>query len=751
MHGQMSITFTSDWHCGTGQGRHGGIDRLVRRDADDLPFVPAKTLLGLWRDACEKAARGLDDGADGEWSRLVERLFGAKAGHGIDPTQARGLLNVSPARLAPSWRLRLLQEDAVGAMLRKKLTTTRFGVRIDEATGVAADDTLRLIERARTGLTLETAFSLPLAGDAWPVELLLQAGARLLHHVGGSRRRGAGRCTVSIAGLTSLDELIKLHENDLDAFAIGSLSLGLPSTVEPASPAPASPPVDFTRSAEVTIDTLQPVITTKVVRGNVATGHEYIPGSSLLPLIAKAIGERSRGLIRQGHLIVSDATLVIGSARAAAIPLTMISGDKGEAWKVDGVVSNFLTSTKSVEGGKSFKGWATLAAGDWTIASLALDETAHANVDDATQRPDEDGLYTSEAIPAGTRLRCVIRASAEVTDEEWRRILALPAEQEFGRYRRSDFGAARVQVSAGEREPLREGTLTEAAVWLTSDACLLDDCGVPDPTANRLASEVADRLGVGVGVGDRSSIKVSRRESWTMNQTLPRDTRVVISAGSVVHLMFESAVAAAELDRVLRLGVGTLRTEGLGQARLVPPDEQFNARQSAKPESDERDDDEVADPPDEAWQDFVSLAWRETLAEACLAASADPQLRNLLAGANTSNATRGSLREAARQLVDNGRSIDRWINSLGTGSRRDAWGDASLDQIADVGSPGQRGSHSQEERLASVLNKSGSLPVTIPDDLAGVPPQQVAQSLLEACLSQVARLAANAEGKDGAE
>lgn len=50
VHGQMSISFTSDWHCGTGQGRHGGIDRLVRRDADDLPFVPAKTLLGLWRE-----------------------------------------------------------------------------------------------------------------------------------------------------------------------------------------------------------------------------------------------------------------------------------------------------------------------------------------------------------------------------------------------------------------------------------------------------------------------------------------------------------------------------------------------------------------------------------------------------------------------------------------------------------------------------------------------------------------------------
>ena len=30
------------------------------RDADGLPFVPAKTLRGIWRDACERVAYGLD-------------------------------------------------------------------------------------------------------------------------------------------------------------------------------------------------------------------------------------------------------------------------------------------------------------------------------------------------------------------------------------------------------------------------------------------------------------------------------------------------------------------------------------------------------------------------------------------------------------------------------------------------------------------------------------------------------------------
>ena len=40
----MHIRMLSDWHIGTGAGRHGGIDRLIARDADGLPYVPASTV-----------------------------------------------------------------------------------------------------------------------------------------------------------------------------------------------------------------------------------------------------------------------------------------------------------------------------------------------------------------------------------------------------------------------------------------------------------------------------------------------------------------------------------------------------------------------------------------------------------------------------------------------------------------------------------------------------------------------------------
>ena len=50
----LCITFDSDWHIGTGAGVPGDLDAVVRRDADGLPVVPARTVVGLWRDGCER-------------------------------------------------------------------------------------------------------------------------------------------------------------------------------------------------------------------------------------------------------------------------------------------------------------------------------------------------------------------------------------------------------------------------------------------------------------------------------------------------------------------------------------------------------------------------------------------------------------------------------------------------------------------------------------------------------------------------
>src|SRR4051812_48266906 len=95
----LRIDTHSDWHVGAGYGEPGGIDALVLRGPDGLPFIPGSTITGVWRDAAWTVARALDadpsahpradsglpaDGAEaGRWQQWHSVIFGG------DPLQPR--------------------------------------------------------------------------------------------------------------------------------------------------------------------------------------------------------------------------------------------------------------------------------------------------------------------------------------------------------------------------------------------------------------------------------------------------------------------------------------------------------------------------------------------------------------------------------------------------------------------------------------------------------------------------------------
>lgn len=191
---RVRLTMESDWHVGSGMGRPGNVDRLITRDADGLPFVPAKTLRGIWRDACERLCRGLDDGRVGAWSRLVDRLFGSQPGLGAnDPTGRHGnpaevplesAVQIRSARIPSPLRERLARADR---RLRQVLTFIKPGVKIDRRSGSAQTDFLRFEEVARKGTVLEAECHLKVQNQTTRelASALLIASAKLVERLGG--------------------------------------------------------------------------------------------------------------------------------------------------------------------------------------------------------------------------------------------------------------------------------------------------------------------------------------------------------------------------------------------------------------------------------------------------------------------------------------------------------------------------------------------------------------------------------------
>ncbi len=343
------ITMLSDWHIGTGAGRPGDIDRLVQRDQDGLPYIPAKTLTGIWRDACEVVAWGLDNGGElGAWGQWVKYLFGDQ------PALEKSAVLGSPQAAALSIRGAYLHQDLKAAIankspadqtrLKEALTFVKPGISIDPDTGCAKEDFLRFEEMVRAGTVLIADCQLDLNSlnglndeQQKAACALLVAGSCFIERIGGKRRRGAGHCVVTLQKISPDPWLDWLEQNTQPP--------NLPP--EPDAAAPANwhqYEVDQSSAwiaVPLKITAQSPLIIASRTIGNVVETLDYIPGTHLLRLIVrklKSTGVDLSGAISHGDLIVTNATLSVEGQRGRPIPYALfgekLGGGLGKDQKV---------------------------------------------------------------------------------------------------------------------------------------------------------------------------------------------------------------------------------------------------------------------------------------------------------------------------------------------------------------------------------------------------------------------------------
>lgn len=182
----IRIEILSYWHAGSGVGRGGDADSLVVRDDLGLPYLPGRTVKGLFREGvrlCEDF-KELPEGT-------TDSLFGLRADPGDDAGSVPGKLFFRDARLDRETRGWLAGEKDKN--LKEALFDTISSTKLDEE-GQADDKTLRTIE-ATIPVALDTTVSGP-DEDDWP-EAIGRA-ARVIRSLGSHRHRGLGRCRVSI-------------------------------------------------------------------------------------------------------------------------------------------------------------------------------------------------------------------------------------------------------------------------------------------------------------------------------------------------------------------------------------------------------------------------------------------------------------------------------------------------------------------------------------------------------------------------
>lgn len=192
----VHIQLLAFWHPGTGRGQGPGADALVNRNAYGLPYLPGRTLKGLFRDAARVAevagvlspaelvaAFGHDGRGAQEEARFASRKGAARF------ESARMGTGVAEAEAWEAWA-----REPGNAAARQQLFRNLASTSLNEF-GTAEEGTLRTIEVV-VPVPLVATISAP-RGSVVP--RVLQAAAPHIFAIGAHRTRGLGRCIVTVS------------------------------------------------------------------------------------------------------------------------------------------------------------------------------------------------------------------------------------------------------------------------------------------------------------------------------------------------------------------------------------------------------------------------------------------------------------------------------------------------------------------------------------------------------------------------
>lgn len=583
---QLTIPVTaealSDWSIRAGHGLSKGIDSAVVRDAAGLPYIPAKTLIGLLRERAEQLAESFTVGDSTVWHEWVTFLFGSQPdrGEGGHQRPVPAALHATPLRLTD-----VLDGEAIAASLgithqelQRSMTVQRKSVKIDAHTGTAADGSLRSEERARAGQVLRGALTVNLVADAdaameqlWPMWVLLASVQRLLRSVGGKRRRGAGEFAFTFdAPELELSRLKRYVGPNGFTADVPAPPTGVATPNDEGAAAPLAEDSWFTAK----IRTLTPLIVGPTKRGTVVTSATYIPGATLLGLVQRTLGWE-RAAVFQGDVLVTNA--YPSSADRAGVPWPAALTRKKDADQPN--LTNKLEPHIFDPKLKPLSDAYFVDRGDGTGSAIRIDHVSHTHVSLEPGRDPE--LYEYRAVPAGTEFVAHIFCAAGTHTR-------LPeggaVEARIGSSRKDDYGLVSVTIDRNGTAPCPppSAPVSEFTLSLMSDALLVGETGDFLPTPDQLLRELERVLGLqaetlhvqeapreGGSFALTQITSVARHESWHTKWGLPRPSLIGLAAGSVFGISSSQEISPEQFLRLQR-GIGVRTAEGFGQVAVDP-------------------------------------------------------------------------------------------------------------------------------------------------------------------------------------
>ena len=561
----FTLTFESDWHINAGFGEDGKADAVLERDPQGKPIISGTTLKGIFRDALYDLALNL----------------------GKDTNEVTGILG------APGHDSRWYFGAAQTKKTRESVVTT--GVRVDPRYGRAEDN-----KYFKRELGAAEIFTFSVTGAAANEKIALEqvewlvAAAAYLERIGGRRRRGNGKCVISLVDQNLQGELLKGFENR-HCGGTHQITDSWKSLIAEKASLEIASHHNASHRYRIMLYTERPVIIAeKPETGNIYQGQIVIPGSTL----RGAFAEKAQ----PGDLQVNDPTkydtfkrlFILGGLRFSHLNPLEVSDGIGipvvqlpmGLQQVESSQDIFTSVFQKLSEHKAFSGWMRLHDG-LQRASYHTEPHPHVRINPDLKRASDGDLYTYEAIPAGR----YYTGEIYLADNDWQSIGELlrlninqPFELRIGKGRNRSYGQVKVViVPMAEDEPpawihvplkdrLKATPANELFITLATDTILQDPWGRfygrfdPDWIAREL--QIPD-VQVMAADDERPAQVVRTKfvESFDARSGLPRWRDKALVAGSTARLVFANGKQPSTdvLKRLETEGIGLRRGEGFGR------------------------------------------------------------------------------------------------------------------------------------------------------------------------------------------
>lgn len=175
------IQFFSDWHCGSGLAAGADVDALAIKDKNDLPFIPGKTIKGLFREAVGDVLhfnKIFDEKKDS-----FHKAFGY---FNSEEDVRQGDCFFTNAELPENQR-KVIIKNKISQYLYHTVASTAI------ENGIAKDKSLRRIETVAPCKLVGNILNVP--DD---LEKDIENGLGFIKRLGLNRNRGLGRCQITI-------------------------------------------------------------------------------------------------------------------------------------------------------------------------------------------------------------------------------------------------------------------------------------------------------------------------------------------------------------------------------------------------------------------------------------------------------------------------------------------------------------------------------------------------------------------------